>query len=782
LDKRTQGSSTEIGKLFTRQRAQTGFSLFSNRVDEVNDTLKELKEGTIDYANANDIALNNVGRQWEILGTKISNTFLSLGKIIVDSTIKTAEFFGLFDDVKIANEVEKEEAKIRAANDKLIESNNEVIEKYIQGLNFEVAQANIANNKIIAANNVRIAKLTGSFDTYKNHIVSGYKALIATVKNDIKGFSTELDKITAGGKSFADFGKDFKLDLGKQAFELDLEDKTVSRQLEALSKRKVELEVQLKNTDIFDYEEQKRIIGRITELVNQGISITRTANKENKKAGEERLKIQKEQKKLEKETQEIQQRYNLALLNIEVLRGKTVAEKNKLREAAAKDYGKKLKAISDEQKDYEKELSGLKATNITQEFANYRKQYENINKLITTQRENQQEAEKTRINELTTERAKSIILLGELEKRVRETNAFDLKKLLASGDIDIINKGVAEYEKAAQALVAVQSQLGVKDTGTDKEVKDIRKAADLTIVNIRNKELQKQQREYNDIVAKAAKERLKLITDNEKEINAKLSKTRTAAKILEKLTISESQTLGGYGFDKPELARLKEATGFLSKLGKGLDPKSTESVANFNKQVMLIGEELRKTQDGLLVDGIDLAASFPKIGKVYSELLDLTASQTVGIEEQIKKTNVLRTSNADLLTQAENWKKSAIGIKDKTQETLTVTQQIATLEKQMTDNMVLRAETQDRLNKSTLSGMMEQAAFAKEQIVNTFDILGGLFNTPVLKANGGRINGTDTVPAMLTPGEFVVNKYASQRFLSELTAIMVLRGMQMVVQ
>mgnify|MGYP003346256923 FL=1 len=47
--------------------------------------------------------------------------------------------------------------------------------------------------------------------------------------------------------------------------------------------------------------------------------------------------------------------------------------------------------------------------------------------------------------------------------------------------------------------------------------------------------------------------------------------------------------------------------------------------------------------------------------------------------------------------------------------------------------------------------------------------MGGI--VPSYFASGGYSSGTDTVPAMLTPGEFVVNKNATQKFLPMLSAI-----------
>ena len=50
-----------------------------------------------------------------------------------------------------------------------------------------------------------------------------------------------------------------------------------------------------------------------------------------------------------------------------------------------------------------------------------------------------------------------------------------------------------------------------------------------------------------------------------------------------------------------------------------------------------------------------------------------------------------------------------------------------------------------------------------------FKSMGGMI--PKYMASGGMARGTDTVPAMLTPGEFVVNKNATQKFGPLLSAI-----------
>ena len=71
-----------------------------------------------------------------------------------------------------------------------------------------------------------------------------------------------------------------------------------------------------------------------------------------------------------------------------------------------------------------------------------------------------------------------------------------------------------------------------------------------------------------------------------------------------------------------------------------------------------------------------------------------------------------------------------------------------------------------KVSKADAKRTRATAADTKSGIVNKIakDLAKGEFNIipPVKKASGGGISGSDTVPAMLTPGEFVINKKASQ--------------------
>jgi len=64
-------------------------------------------------------------------------------------------------------------------------------------------------------------------------------------------------------------------------------------------------------------------------------------------------------------------------------------------------------------------------------------------------------------------------------------------------------------------------------------------------------------------------------------------------------------------------------------------------------------------------------------------------------------------------------------------------------------------------------GMSDSAATAQEMILARKGKLGYIANgglIPKYFVSGGYAKGTDTVPAMLSPGEFVVSKYAVDKF------------------
>ena len=94
LDKRTQGSSTELGKLFNRVRAVTGSLIFAGRgVEEFNTTLTQIDTSgveTLDAATARIQA--TLGKRFDRLANQIKNVFLvDIGQPVLNTLLNITE-------------------------------------------------------------------------------------------------------------------------------------------------------------------------------------------------------------------------------------------------------------------------------------------------------------------------------------------------------------------------------------------------------------------------------------------------------------------------------------------------------------------------------------------------------------------------------------------------------------------------------------------------------------------------------------------------------------------
>ena len=145
----------------------------------------------------------------------------------------------------------------------------------------------------------------------------------------------------------------------------------------------------------------------------------------------------------------------------------------------------------------------------------------------------------------------------------------------------------------------------------------------------------------------------------------------------------------------------------------------------------------------------DLYTALPKITKAFQDLVS-TTFMTVG-------------ENTSLRVFA-----------DEAQESKEKFNELTEKAKEWNESLLLTGKAED----TNIVSPLEKAIELTNKLIELQTQLQQLQNvgTVVTKASGGKIYGTDTVPAMLTPGEFVVNKYASQKFLKELVAMNNVRG------
>lgn len=76
LEEKTRGTSDELGELFQRIRPVQGLLMFNTSgMKEYENNLKEITEATIDYQRAFELVMGNVGKKFQVEFTQIANYF-----------------------------------------------------------------------------------------------------------------------------------------------------------------------------------------------------------------------------------------------------------------------------------------------------------------------------------------------------------------------------------------------------------------------------------------------------------------------------------------------------------------------------------------------------------------------------------------------------------------------------------------------------------------------------------------------------------------------------------
>lgn len=101
IEKRAHGSSTELGELFINIRAIQGGLVFAGKgLEEYNATLGETKNGLEAYKRAQDLTLNNAGKRLETELNKIRNYFkVELGDNLLRLIARVTNGFGGLSEV-----------------------------------------------------------------------------------------------------------------------------------------------------------------------------------------------------------------------------------------------------------------------------------------------------------------------------------------------------------------------------------------------------------------------------------------------------------------------------------------------------------------------------------------------------------------------------------------------------------------------------------------------------------------------------------------------------------
>jgi len=234
------------------------------------------------------------------------------------------------------------------------------------------------------------------------------------------------------------------------------------------------------------------------------------------------------------------------------------------------------------------------------------------------------------------------------------------------------------------------------------------------------------------------------------------------------------QTIEKFGIDTTNITRGIDR--IEQKFAKIIDPnKNIISDEDLQNAARLI-DQLNKVAD---IPGLTPWGETAVRGTILDQLKALQKAQdeTIGQKPQLRRIQAEEESYINLIKLIEDSLEKQGSLNEKIGGISEALNEPINRQGELTGAIQLSTDTvNNNLSQSyvNLVGQI-QKAIDKQRELNQAQANGGqskMFGGPVLyRSIGGFTRGTDTVPAMLTPGEFVVNSNASKKFASQLIAM-----------
>lgn len=826
----TEGSTTELGKYISRLRGLSGAAVLTSQrgLAQYAENVDKITNSTESFGNAVRLTTENVGKRFQIELNKAKNVFLNdFGIPIIQTAIDGIEKIGgldnasrvlaktitsvlipasaallvVFGKLLLANPFALYVAGAAAATlviSALIERTRKLREEAIANITKEAEDSrksieeNISKlvkgaekgvDAVIVSVNQAYASVQKSLNEQADASIKAFedseKSIKIILNNVRKNASSALQAVTKelndSKKSIEDISSEItKLleDASGELFQLDIADLDVGDQIVALqnayrsSLKFAEEAIGAGQTDIV-----KRRLKEADAYFKQLKKLQESATKENIKSEEKRQKIS------EKIAEE---------------RSKFAIEERKLVEEIAEA---RRKGERGDVKKLERELAELRSkqtletTNLTRELKSIRDiEFERVNlarQLIEATTERIQILEKQRKVELENQaalekqRASLKVLTDSIVEVSKRVEKIDIKDFLNEKDVDSVNILLEDRRAAIDRLIKLSKdeRLQTKLTAQEEErllatrklLEDVanQRIASLLLEERRRKVIQQLQEQKQNIknlqeettelqatrqeailYAKAIKEALgQAPTPELKEVVKDLQILRAA---LESGVVDESVIKTGERLQKSLVGVTKTANAIAAEVtaGPGFsvnDAKEQlgineadkivlkEKLLELGRQAVLLSNNLRirgqlfeKNQE-LIFQEAQVNAFLERVASAQGKIKDIT-------KENTKETK----SYADRVQDVElAWDKAL--------------KEIAKFNAQIEAQKKSATELIDLLKQA---GQVQGKAF------------GGFMRF----AGGGNV-GTDTIPAMLSPGEFVVNSRASKKFFSQLVAM-----------
>jgi len=814
LAARTEGSTTELGKFISRIRGLIGaVGLMNDGYSTMVDNYKEIKQAQDDYAKAGELVFETLGKKVDKIFSELKNTITqTYGKPILeffvflnDNLIKTTELLHAFANVVtgvaiigITRYIGKigllskamstlnpyiivtaiAYASMKTAIDSMVDSIDEEIQAQLEatkrmeeaseaaivaaGKRFDFLQESMQHFASEAA--ASIAKITKQLrkevteqevDVKKATKVfeDAYKGAIKSITLEIKKIGKEQKELQRTFDQMSDFLNDFRSDISRTIFEynfaqlqnVDVQFDIILKRIKLLQSRATQA---AKDNNV---EVLKDSFNRIKELQLRLANIDNKALVKQKQAQQKLRDIKsKAEEKLSENSEKL----------AEASHKKSKSRINSLRKQRAKIS---IEA-TEEQRKQQEELSIL-ASNRLGEFSSQLET--NLQKLMS-------QAESTILAAQT--RIQSELLKIEEKKRKAE-----LRHLFLVARFKDIRGQKLDETFFAQTSIEINKSFEERVLRVKELVTELKAAEQIEAATLLNKQLQ----EESELV----KTRLQAvrIREEQKANNDNLVEIQKTIDLLNQQATLQQGNLEKY---KKAISILSISQGRFKDVNRAL----LNFAANAPRIYTMPQEAIQKWKNLTAVMSKLTAASdkFIATGKGTDEYVKLIRESSKQLETIPHVYTLAGDASQDVINKQKNLNnlilrlfQGELKLGRALPEVIKVFKTLDGALKAQEQSQDKRMETTRKANEVTiltvnqltnkyseLTKALQRAEEAQKALVEAQKRIVPEPTQPTEPfARGTRTSSTDTIPAMLSPGEFVMNAKASRRFYSQLVGM-----------
>ena len=758
LQERTRGQSSELAKYISRIRGLSGaLALTGEGYETYLKNLDKVSKGEQSYLKAQEIAVESAGFVVQKEINKIKNFFTEeLGRDILKTLADITKGIGgivgalrilfyysgvLTTTVSILNDYAKayqrnfEEIKKteKAKADAIAKQEKKITDGMLEELKKreQFISRNVA--ELTKYYNAAIKESAGIIGETNKQIKETFKATTKSINEQISSLKKVENDATRNIAKISEAYVDFQRAVQAKEFEIRLLDadkldeklKVITGRIKDIGK---EIEVSLL---LGDTDNVIKLLKERFKLEHDTTKLARDTDKENEKNLEKRKKIVKDLAELE-----VQQSYKIQALRIREVKARESANKASLRQVQLA-RAKALAEYSTKQKELTAQLSKAEIQNIDKYFTDYKSRYKKFLEEVAAIQERVSKEEQKRAEDAQKKRVELELALFDITQRVRQFREFDVREAAEARDPEKIQKGLADQQERLKAIIDLQKALGVDTINTSKLQLKL-----LEEQKIGEKEIQK------IALERAAATRKQLLED----IKATAKKNAEERKAQRKSIAAQLAGIKAYAQEREfRIGKL----GFAPIFGD----RSREQI-DFEAQAKQLFKDIAKFGGESTGSTLEFAKSVNTLRQRYIELGGTN-------QAYLRTLEIMQQQLTELLKKQQGLKKDdAFGsLKKVAKDYDDVLKNLRTT---ITGVSAAQAEALKK-QKAEQEAQITLAQRYKKVLEDIIKLQRGGVKAVVPErfAIGGRV-GRDTVPAMLSPGEFVMNSKATKRFYSQL--------------